>query len=130
MLDHARTRPRYEVCGLLGGKDGLIQNYYPVDNIAEDRRRSFLMDPDGQLRVIRLMRDCGESMNGIFHTHPFSPALPSARDLSEARYPNVYYLIMSFMRSVPDISAFWYDGLEFENVSLIVGSDLQREQDL
>ena len=120
MLDHALGRPHLEVCGLLGGADGRIKNYYPVENTAADQRRAFLMDPAGQLQAMRTMRERGESMAGIFHTHPDTPARPSARDREEASYVDVYYLIMSLERSTPEIKVFYYDGDRFHDTALTV----------
>jgi len=107
----------------LGGKNGSLTNYYPVENIAPDRSSAFLMDPAGQLQAMRLMRERGESMTGIFHTHPSTPARPSPRDHDEARYPDVYYLLLSLMQSEPEFSAFFYDGMQFVNVTVIVEPD-------
>ena len=120
MLDHALTQPHLEVCGLLGGADGLIENYYPIENTAVEPRCSFLMDPRGQIRAMRTMRERGESMAGIFHTHPDAPARPSARDIAEARYADVYYLILSLVRSTHEIRAFYYDGDHFHESVLAI----------
>jgi proteasome lid subunit RPN8/RPN11 len=118
MLDHARSRPQLEVCGLLGGNDGLIKSYYPVDNIADDGRCAFLMDPAGQLHAMRGMRERGETMAGIFHSHPVAPARPSPRDRREARYANVYYFIASLRHPGPELKGFYFDGRRFLDVSI------------
>lgn len=120
MLDHTLGLPELEVCGLLGGSGGLIKNYYAVDNIAEQRHRAFLMDPAGQIRAMRMMRERGETMAGIFHSHPDTPARPSVRDQQQARYANIYYFIASLQHSVPEIKAYYYDGNQFKNASITI----------
>ena len=122
MLDHALTQPHLEVCGLLGGSDGLIENYYPIENTAADPHCGFLMDPAGQIQAMRTMRERGESLAGIFHTHPNSPAYPSATDRREARYTDIYYLILSLEHPTPEIKAFYYDGNCFHDTVLTVVS--------
>lgn len=120
MLDQALARPDLEVCGLLGGADGIIKNYYPIENTAADPERAFLMDPTSQIQAMRTMRQREESMAGIFHSHPDTPALPSARDRTEARYADVYYIILSLEHSTPDIRAFYYDGDHFHDAALVI----------
>ena len=120
MREHALSDRQREVCGLLGGNNDTMTHYYPVLNIAADRCRTFLMDPVGQLRALKLMRERDESMRGIFHTHPTSPAHPSPRDSDEARYPGVYYLIISMMRREPELSVYYYDDGKFMQVTDIV----------
>jgi proteasome lid subunit RPN8/RPN11 len=123
MLEHALSLPRLEVCGLLGERGGLIKSYYPVDNIAEERRHAFLMDPEGQLRAMRIMRERGETMAGIFHSHPDTPARPSSRDLHELRYADVYYFIASLQYSIPEIKVYYFDGGRFDDVSITMDMD-------
>lgn len=120
MLDHALAQPDFEVCGLLGGAGGLINNYYPIENTAADPHCAFLMDPRGQIQAMHSMQQRGESMAGIFHSHPATPARPSARDRQEARYADVYYLILSLERPTPEIKAFYFDGDHFHDAALSI----------
>jgi len=120
MLDHALSQPYLEVCGLLGESEGRIKSYYPVDNISERQERAFLMDPADQLRALRCMCDNGEIMTGIFHSHPNTPARPSARDRREAQYAHVYYFIASLQQTTPEIKTFYFDGNEFQDVSISI----------
>ncbi len=41
------------------------------------------------------MRENGEALFAIYHSHPTSPAEPSAIDLELAAYPDALYLIIS-----------------------------------
>jgi proteasome lid subunit RPN8/RPN11 len=41
------------------------------------------------------MREQGEELFGIYHSHPHSPAEPSDTDLRQAGYPEALYLIVS-----------------------------------
>lgn len=95
MLRHAQSSPTNEVCGLIGACAGLPSRCYQVANVAGEPTRLFQMDPRGQIEALRLMRERGEQLFAIYHSHPHSPPTPSATDLQEAGYPEVLYLIIS-----------------------------------
>ncbi len=93
LLTHAQQSPASEVCGLIGRGESL--SVYPVANVAEDPARLFLLDAQGQLDAMREMRERGEELFAIYHSHPTAPAEPSARDQEMANYPDALYLIVS-----------------------------------
>jgi len=88
--DHER-----EACGLIASRDGTPGTVYPVANVAEDPGRFFQMEPKGQIEAMRAMRDRGEALFAIFHSHPDAPASPSATDIAESAYPDALHLIVS-----------------------------------
>jgi proteasome lid subunit RPN8/RPN11 len=95
ILHHAQTAPEDEVCGLIGvGNDGAAR-VYPVANVSSDAHRLFAMEPKGQIDAMRKMREAGESLFAIYHSHPHAPAAPSVIDLQQAAYPDALYLIIS-----------------------------------
>ncbi len=53
------------------------------------------MDPRDQIEAMRDMREHNEELFGIYHSHPHSPAEPSATDLEQAEYPEALYIIVS-----------------------------------
>lgn len=110
MLAHALGSADKEVCGLLGKIDHCMTHYYPVDNIARDADRTFLMAPQQQLDAMLMMQKRGEILGGIFHTHPNSPAYPSERDLELAAYPDVINFIVSMNDDSMTINSFRYHG--------------------
>lgn len=118
MLQQARSTPREEVCGLLGGSGSIAGRYYPVRNIAADPRREFLMEPGAQIDAMRDMRERGESLLAIFHSHPDSPAVPSTLDLARAAYPDTIYLIAAKAGEEPTMNAYYYDGNDFEQIDI------------
>ncbi len=94
ILTLAQQSPEQEVCGLIGERDG-VQRVYPVANGADRKGELFRMDPKGQIDAMRRMREAGERLFAIYHSHPHAPAEPSPRDLDEAAYPEALYLIVS-----------------------------------
>jgi len=117
MLEHAASAD-VEVCGLVGGRDNAARHYYPVENIADDPATSFYMSPQGQLDAMRLMEEREESLLGIFHSHPDSPALPSPRDLELAAYPGVINFIVSLSEKPEEIGSFRYTGDKFSKITV------------
>jgi len=95
LFAQALAAPSLEICGLLGGQDELATHCYAVPNVAAAPATSFHLDPRAQLRAMKCMRERGEALLGIYHSHPTGPALPSARDRALAAYPGVAYLIVS-----------------------------------
>ena len=73
-----------ECCGLLLGRDGLIDEARPAVNVAADRRRRFEIDPQALIDAHRAARGCGAQVFGYYHSHPTGPAEPSATDRAQA----------------------------------------------
>lgn len=119
ILDHALASPEFEVCGLLGGAGGLALTRYAVANVAGAPATNFLMEPREQLGAMKAMRERGEELVGIYHSHPAGPAAPSARDLEFAAYPGVAYLIVSLeQRDAPVLAGFVFDGAAFRPLAV------------
>jgi proteasome lid subunit RPN8/RPN11 len=95
LLHLAQLSPDYEICGLIGSKNGLPCTCYPVKNIAQHPEQRFLLDAKEQIAAMSAMRNQGEDLFAIYHSHPAAPALPSATDLEQAAYPDAIYLIVS-----------------------------------
>jgi [CysO sulfur-carrier protein]-S-L-cysteine hydrolase len=95
LLAHAQRHSGYEVCGLIGARAGAPVACYPVTNIAEHPERLYAMDPTQQIDALRKMRERNQELYAIYHSHPRSPAVPSATDLAQASYPGILYLIIS-----------------------------------
>ena len=95
ILHHAQSTPDLEVCGLIGAKDGKPTSCHPVRNIAATPHLRFQLEPTGQIEAMRRIRERGEALFAIFHSHPTAPAEPSPVDLAEAAYVDALYLVIS-----------------------------------
>ncbi len=95
ILQQAQQAEDSEVCGLVSARDGQPVHCYPVVNAAAQPAHRFRMDPQQQIEAMRQMRERGEELFAIYHSHPDAPALPSATDLREAAYPDALYIIIS-----------------------------------
>lgn len=95
ILYQAQSSPDAEVCGLITAKAGRPLRCIPVANISDQPQHLFAMDPGNQIEAFRRMREQGEDLFGIYHSHPHSPAQPSDTDLQQAGYPEALYIIVS-----------------------------------
>lgn len=96
LLHLAQISPEEEICGLIGADgDGQPISCYPVENSADNRQNRFLLDANQQIAAMKQMRERGESLFAIYHSHPHAPALPSATDVEQAAYPQALHLIIS-----------------------------------
>lgn len=94
MLAHARAEAPLEACGLLGGRDGRPETFYPTPN-GERSPVRYSIPPADLLRVTRELERAGQELVGIFHSHPATEAYPSPTDVRLAFYPDACYLILS-----------------------------------
>lgn len=95
LLHFAQLSPDAEICGLIGSKNDLATSCYPIKNRADQPRQRFLLDAEQQISAMSAMRDQGEELFAIYHSHPSAPAIPSDTDLELAAYPEALYLIIS-----------------------------------
>lgn len=110
ILQHALSSPELEVCGLIAGRSGRPLRAIPVRNVADQPQRLFTMDPAGQIDAQRDIRERGEELFGIYHSHPHGPAHPSTTDLEQAGYPRALYLIVSLdSTDAPQLRGFRLD---------------------
>src|SRR5581483_4154620 len=98
MISHAQSEAPNECCGLLGGRGEIVEEIYRITNlpaddpkiadlkVPADRRFRYMMDPKEQLLAFKKMREGGTTLVGIYHSHPHSPAYPSATDVRLAFY--------------------------------------------
>lgn len=124
IVAHARSEAPNEVCGWLAGEGNEVRRIYPVPNVAEDPQVGFRMDPEVQLSTMREIRGLGLELTGTYHSHPRTPALPSARDVGLAAYPEAVHLIVSLAAPEPEVRCYRIEE-PLNTVELIVRSPVQ-----
>ena len=119
LLHQAQLGADCEVCGLIGAHDGVPLRCYPVPNIAAEPQQRFIMDPKAQIDALRQMRERGEALFAIYHSHPTAPAAPSMMDRDEAGYPEALYLIISLnTKGVLEMRGFYIQAQDVVEVTL------------
>lgn len=112
IVAHARETAPAECCGVLVGRDDEIVDAVRTRNAA-DRPTRFLIEPRDHFDAIRAARARHLDVVGYYHSHPRSPARPSATDIADANYPNHLTLIVSLASDPPDVQLYWFDGRNF-----------------
>jgi len=121
LLHQAQISPDKEICGLIGGKNGIPCHCYPVDNIAEHPERQFLLDPKQQIATMAKLRERNEDLFAIYHSHPNAPAIPSQSDINMASYPDALYLIISLnTKGVLELRCFKFKNDTFTQLPLVL----------
>jgi proteasome lid subunit RPN8/RPN11 len=108
IIRHARECAPHECCGLIGGMtDGRAQTVYPTRNAAADPLITYEASPEDLFAAQRSMRERGEQLLAIYHSHPRSAdPEPSATDVRLAYYPSAVYLIVGLGGEQPNLGAF------------------------
>jgi len=106
MIDHSLRESPQECCGVLGGHGGVICTVYPLRNVALTPETKYEAAPEDLFQASRLMREKGEDLIGVYHSHPRSEAFPSPTDVQLAFYPDAVYFIVSLASDRTIVNAF------------------------
>ena len=113
MISHAKACFPQEARGLLSGTvEGNVKKVVHVYRMTNtDASGShFTIEPKEQLSAIKDMRARGIVPLGNFHSHPETPARPSAEDIRLAHDPAASYVIISLAEDKPVMRAFHIEG--------------------
>jgi len=106
MLAQARAEAPIEACGILAGHENRVLELYKMTN-SDQSTDHFMMAPEEQFAVVKDIRTKGLEMLAIYHSHPETPARPSAEDVRLALTPEVLYVIVSLQEPAkPQIRGF------------------------
>ena len=94
MIAQVKAEAPIEACGILAGNDNRVEKLYKMTN-ADNRSDHFMMEPTEQFKVVKDIRGSGLEMLAIYHSHPQTPARPSAEDNRLALTPDVTHIIVS-----------------------------------
>lgn len=103
--DHARRALPNEACGYLAQAGGVTVRAFPLTN-ADASPEHFSLVPQEQFAAVRAMRAEGLSLRAVYHSHPSTPARPSAEDIRLSADPALSYVILSLAGPAPDTRSF------------------------
>lgn len=105
---NAREAAPAECCGLIGGpQNGKVKSIYPLQNIAANKNVAYEAAPEDLFAAQRQMRERGEQLLAIYHSHPRSAEpRPSETDVRLAYYPRAVYFIIGLGGAQPVMRAF------------------------
>lgn len=122
MIAHAlETRP-FECCGVLAGSGGIVTQSFRAENVADLNGVRYEVDPKAFLRINREIDDADLELLGIYHSHPFTRAYPSATDLAQAWEGLVYVIVSLTDFLAPDVKAFTVVNGEITEQTVEVGA--------
>ena len=119
MVEQAKSEAPIEACGILAGSNGMVQRLYKMTNVDKSSDH-FMMDPKEQFSVVKEIRRAKLEMLSIYHSHPASPARPSAEDIRLALTPGVAYVIVSLQSSQPAAKAFLIEDAKAAEIALSI----------
>jgi proteasome lid subunit RPN8/RPN11 len=118
MVAHTLSQPALEMCGLLAGRDGVVDRVWPVPNALQSPVAYRMDGPE----FAEAMSGCEFEPLGIFHSHPAGPSVPSPTDVAEAAYPDSTYVVISLQTTPPSVRAFTIVEAQVSEVTLIISS--------
>ena len=107
ILAYAQEAAPDECCGLIGGDGEKASSLYPMRNVAANATVSYEAAPEDLFAAQRQMRERGEQLLAIYHSHPRAiEPQPSETDVRLAFYPQAIYFIVALAGEQPVMRAF------------------------
>ena len=121
VIEHAKAAHPLEGCGFIVGSVSLEgERFIPMENVLASAT-AYQMDPAQLINTLKDLRDRGENVVAIYHSHPSGPARPSQSDVDRAYYPEAAHLIVSLAEPEhPRVAAFRISGQESFEIDLRV----------
>ena len=100
IVTHAVEGWPEEICGILAGRDGRVEDVRRARNVAETRRVRFTMNPQDIAAISDEIEAVGLELLGFYHSHAHTQAYPSPTDVADwpgRWYPDALCFICSLM---------------------------------
>ncbi len=117
MVRHALEQAPLECCGLLAGVGTRATHVYPLRN-ERASPTAYRAEATDLFAALRDMRAQSIELVAIYHSHPSSPALPSATDLRENYYDDLPRVIVSLTSRPPVVRAFRLFADRYDEIAL------------
>jgi [CysO sulfur-carrier protein]-S-L-cysteine hydrolase len=105
MIAHARAGLPNEACGILAGRDGRVERFFPAES-DQPSPYYYRIEARDQIRIMNAIEDAGLDLVGIYHSHTSSPAYPSRTDAEQAFWPDAVYVIVSLAEPTADVRGY------------------------
>ncbi len=112
LIAHLKRVHPQEGCGFLVGRESNANRFVPMPNSLASET-AYEIDPALLVSTFQSLRESGDELLGIVHSHPRGPAEPSRRDRERAFYPEAAHVIVSLADiGHPQVRAFRIIGSE------------------
>ena len=118
IVAHARAGLPNEACGLIGGRDGRAERFYPAQP-DEPSPYYYRIESRDQIRIMNEIDEAGLDLVGIYHSHTSSPAFPSRTDAEQAFWPDAVYVIVSLASPDADVRGYRIRDMEVTEEELV-----------
>lgn len=118
MTSHCMKDRPFEACGLLSGKGGRCETIWPMINV-EKSPYSFAISDEAIEKAMAQMKERGEALTGIYHSHPTALPYPSKEDQRHNGYPTVAYFIVSLQGREPVVRCFQVTPSKVQPIKII-----------
>ncbi|MDR7101842.1 M67 family metallopeptidase [Croceicoccus sp. BE223] len=115
IAEAAAAHPR-ECCGIMLGRDGVVEAVVPCDNVHPLPEHHFEIDPAALIAAHRAARGDGPDILGYYHSHPSGFAEPSATDAAMAAGDGRFWAIVA-----QGAVGWWRDGLGVAKAGVFEG---------
>lgn len=108
VVAHARADAPAECCGLLAGSpDGRVSLHFPVRNDLASPTE-YLTNARDMLAASKAVRAAGAEVLAVYHSHPASAPVPSAKDVAGNHWGDtIVHVIVGLAGAEPDVRA-WH----------------------
>ena len=125
MIGHAKNAAPVEACGYLAGENSGVTRQYPLKNI-DASETHFSLDPREQFDAVKDMKKRGLALTAVYHSHPATPARPSAEDIKLAYDPDISYVIVSLSDGAETVKSFKIKEGKVEKEDIAISGDKEK----
>lgn len=128
MIDHALADAPHEACGILVGDSETIERVIPIVNAAETPTTDYQLSPEAMAGVLAQSDTEGLAWIGVYHSHPTSEPVPSAKDIREAtaHTPTLVHIIVSLRQQNARLQAWHIQNGEVNPVEILVSKQRSK----
>jgi len=105
IVSQARDEFPLECCGYLAGKKERVTTAHPMENMDKSEIH-YSFNPEEQFKTIKNIRKESLEVLAVYHSHPESPARPSAEDIKLAYDSEISYVIISLQDEKETVKSF------------------------
>ena len=87
----ARLSPKYEICGIISSSNSI----YKISNVSKHPMNQFIFDKREYFTCLNNLKNTGETVSYIFHSHPAGDPTPSKADLQFCKTSGIPQIIVS-----------------------------------
>ncbi|WP_245917912.1 M67 family metallopeptidase [Alteribacillus bidgolensis] len=105
MIHHCKEELPMEACGLLSGNNRKCETLWKMKNVKQNTH-SFEISQKEIDKAFHSIEKKGQTLTGIYHSHPTGAPYPSHQDIVNAHYPKAAYFIISLVPNIPQVKCF------------------------